>query len=68
MEALGGDLTNALQTALTVGGAAVPGLSAFSTPGAVAAALGDLVKGALTDDPDPMSGDEILLDTVVPIH
>jgi len=68
VKALGGDLTNALQTALTVGGAAVPGLSAFSTPGAVAAALVDLVKGALTDDPEPMSGDEILLDTVIPIH
>jgi hypothetical protein len=64
VKALGGDLSNALQAALTVGGTAVPGLSAYSTPGAVASALASLVKDALTDEPVPMSGDVIIYDTI----
>ena len=68
IKALGGDLTSALDLALSVGGTALPGLSAFATPGAVGRSIVDMVTDALTDEPEPVSDDIVLVDTVRAVH
>lgn len=58
--ALKGDLTKATDLGLS----ALPGLSQFKSPGAVAKGLTGLISDALTDRPVEVSGDEIICDTV----
>lgn len=60
VEGLNGDLTKALSVGLNV----LPDLSQFSTPGAVGKAISELVKEGLTDEPEEVSGDVIICDTI----
>jgi hypothetical protein len=64
VEALGGDLTTAMNLGINV----LPGLSQYATPHAVGRAIVDLVTSALTDEPEAISGDMRIVDTVGGIH